>query len=199
MPPHMWDPLMIIGAIKNHWTTWNLSTTRRNRRRCHREEHSSSQENRAEKSRAEPCTEQSGVTQARRGWACSSTTRDVHREKAEEERKTSRGEEVAARRAGRKPRGTARGGADGHAGTSGRAGRERAYTPRRRGPRARRRRPPRAGAHTREQRPSRCPGGERARGRADEHDGGYAEQASMAAAMTERARRRLNLTLEPGL
>jgi hypothetical protein len=193
MPPHMWDPLMIIGAIKNHWTTWNLSTTRRrNRRRCHREEEqSSSQENRAEKSRAEPCTEQSGVTQARRGWACSSTTRDVHREKAEEEeteeerKKTSRGEEVAARRAGRKPRGTARGGADGHAGTSGRAGRERAYTPRRRGPRARRRRPPRAGAHTREQRPSRCPGGERARGRADEHDGGYAEQASMAAAMTE--------------
>jgi hypothetical protein len=46
----------------------------------------------------------------------------------------SRGEEVAARRAGRKPRGTTRGGANGHAGTSGRVGRERACTPRSRGP-----------------------------------------------------------------
>jgi hypothetical protein len=100
----------------------------------------------------------------------------------------SRGEEVAARRVGRKPRGTARGGPDGHTGTSGRAGRERACTPRSRGPRVRRRGQRASG---REQRPSRCPGGERAGGCADEHDGGYAEQASMAAAMAERARRRL--------
>jgi hypothetical protein len=42
---------MIICAIKNHWTMWDLSTTRgRNERRCHgEEEQSSSQENRAEK------------------------------------------------------------------------------------------------------------------------------------------------------
>jgi hypothetical protein len=32
----MWNPVMIIGAIENHWTTRDLSASRgRNRRRCH--------------------------------------------------------------------------------------------------------------------------------------------------------------------